>query len=48
MNKAGQTVAELVEPRAGHGERAQNRKRVLQAQEHVRQAAMRFAVKHPR
>ena len=56
MSKAGQTVAELVEPRAGamgnasqqSTYRAQHRKRVLQALEHVRQAAMRFAVKHPR
>ena len=56
-NKAGRPGAELVEPRVGADgnasrqstHRAQNRVRVSQALERIRQAARgRFAVKHPR
>ena len=56
-NKAGQPVAEAVEPRAGakgnadqqSTHRTQSRRRVTQALGRVRQAAsQRFAVKHPR
>jgi len=55
-NKAGQPAAEAVEPRAGTkgnvGQqstlRAQDRAGVSQALGRVRQAARRFAAKHPR